>query len=156
MTTRITVVVVLVAALPQVAAAQHPDAIAFHAAVALNPGSPGHGGAAVSWRKYVDGSWGVNAEYNASTTGEHSDHIVWVGAVKSLGPPDDVVPYVIIGGAGAYYHTHGRGSGGATWAPGVGVGVTRWNVSRSWYWAPEARFGVNALLTLSVAIGFSR
>lgn len=154
--TRIIIAAVLVASLPQIAAGQHPDRIALHAVMPLYEESELHRGAGVSWRKHIGRGWGIHAVYDATTTGDHSDHIASVWAVKSFGPLDDSVPYMIVGGAAVGYHTYGEGSGHAWWAPGIGLGLTRWNERRSWYWAPEVRVGVTALVTLSVAVGFAR
>ena len=153
--TRIAVVAALFAAIPQLAAAQQSDHFAVHVGAPLYTEADLHLGGAVSWRKQFGRGWGLNAEYNFSTTGDHSDHVLWIGAAKSFGPLDESVPYIVIGGAGAYWHTLHGGHGGVRFTPGIGVGLTRWNKSRTWFVAPEARFRINADLTLSLAFGFA-
>ena len=162
--TRITIVAILLA-LPGLAAAQQPDHIAFHGLASFyTEDADPHLGAGVSWHKHVGRNWGLNVEYNVTTTAmtasrqrAHSDHLLWLGVMKSFGPPDQSVPYIVIGGAGFYRHTLAPGAVDAirfNHALGVGVGWRRWNESRRWFIAPEARLSINAHVTASVALGF--
>ena len=154
--TVIVAAVFLVAFLPQAAAGQHPDRFGVHAVVPLYEESELHRGGAVSWRKHIWRGWGLHAVYDASTPGNHWDHAASVWAAKSFGPLDDSVPYLLIGGAIVGYHTYYDDDRGGAWVvPGIGAGLTHWSVRRSWYWAPEIPFGVSALATLSVTIGFA-
>ncbi|MCY4600332.1 MAG: hypothetical protein OXF27_10480, partial [Acidobacteria bacterium] len=152
-------------ALPGLAAAQQPDHIAFHGLASFyTEDADPHLGAGVSWHKHVGRNWGLNVEYDFTSTAAtasrqraHSDHVLWLGVMKSLGPPDRSVPYIVIGAAAFYRHTLVPGAAGATgFGPTLGVGVGRrhWNKSRRWFIAPEARLLINAHLTASVALGF--
>ena len=146
----------LLAVIAQPADAQHPDHVAVHVGAPLYFEADPHRGGAVSWRKYFGRGWGLNAEYNFSATGDHSDHVWWVGAAKTFGPLDGSVPYIVLGGGGAWWHTLYGSHRGVRIMPGIGVGLTRWNESRTRFVAPEARIGINAPLTLSLAFGFAR
>ena len=148
--------VLLVGSLPEAAAGQHPDRFGVHAVVPLYEESDLHRGGGVSWRKQIGRGWGLHAVYDVSTPGDHWDHAASMWVAKSFGPPDDSVPYLLVGGAGIGYHTYREGEGGVWAAPGIGAGLTHWNARRSWYWAPEIRFGVSALATVSVTIGFAK
>lgn len=152
---RTAVAAAVFAAIAQVAAAQHRDHVAVHVGAPLYAEADPHWGGAVSWRKHVGRGWGLNAEYNISTALDHWDHVWWVGAAKSFGPPDKSVPYIVLGGAGAYWHTLYGSHTGVMFRPGIGVGLTRWNETRTRFVAPEARFGINAHWTLSLAFGFA-
>lgn len=145
----------LLAVIPQPGAAQHPDHFAVHVGAPLYAEADPHFGGAVSWRRYFGRGWGLNAEYNFSAVVDHADHVWWVGAAKSFGRRDESVPYIVLGGGGAYWHTLHGGHGGARLMPGIGVGLTRWNESRTRFVAPEARLGINAHLTFSLALGFA-
>ena len=54
------------------------------------------------------GIGGINASYMITTSPRphrHDDHIAWVGAERSFGPPDQTVPYILLGSIGVGYHT---------------------------------------------------
>ena len=152
--TRIAIVAVLLATVPSIAAAQQPDHVAVHGLVALSPEADPHQGGAVSWQKHVGRNWSLNVEYDFSTTAltasdqkEHSDHVLWLGVTKTFGPRplDGSLPYIVIGGAGAYRHTlyerdnRDNLAGGFSLTPGIGIGLRDWNKSRTWFIAPEAQ-----------------
>ena len=157
---RIAIVAVLLATVPSIAAAQQPEHVAVHGLVALSPEADPHLGGAVSWQKHVGRNWGLNVEYDFSTTAltasdqkVHSDHVLWWGVTKSFGPLDGSVPYIVIGGAGVWRHTL-YDAGGVSLTPGIGIGWRYWNKSRTRFIAPEARLLINAYFTVSVAFGF--
>ena len=65
---RIVIVAVLLASAPGIAAAQQPDHVAVHGLVALSVEADPHLGGAESWQKHVGRNWGLNLEYDFSTT----------------------------------------------------------------------------------------
>ena len=109
--TAIVVGVLLVGSLPQTAAGQHPDRFGVHAVVPLYEESDLHRGGGGSWRKQIGRGWGLHAVYDVSTPSDHWDHAASVWVAKSFGPPDDAVPYLLVGGAAIGYHTIRRGRG---------------------------------------------
>ena len=161
--TRIIAVAVLLTVAPALAAAQQPDHVAIHALASPYSDADLHLGAGASWHKHIWRNWGLIVEYDHTTTAAtasrqraHSDQALWLGVVKSFGPPDGSVPYIVGGGVGYIRHTlaPGAASSGIDRTLGVGVGWRRWNESRRWFIAPEARVGINARFTVSVALGF--
>ena len=117
-----------------------------------------HVGGAVSWRKSIARNWGLNAGYISTTSTDpyrHFDNVAWVGVERSFGPPDESVPYILLGSVGGIYHTVTRTSNRGLFAlPGVGVGIRDWSPDRTWFVAPEVQFLMTSLLTLNVTFGF--
>ncbi len=120
--TAIVAAVLLVGSLPQTAAGQHPDRFGVYAVVPRSPTCT----AAAAYRggSRSAAAWGLHAVYDVSTPGDHWDHAASVWVAKSFGPPDDSVPYLLVGGAAIGYHTYGEGEGGAWAAPGDRQDVT--------------------------------
>ena len=158
--TRLAFAVALLAVIPLPVAGQQPDHAVVQPVLALFPESEPHRGLAGSWSKHVGRNWSLIGEYSFTfTTGAdgqgHSDQVLWAGLKKSFGPLDDRVPYMLIGGAGLYRHTLYDPPGqGVAAALGVGAGLMRWNEDGTRFVAPEARIGINAALTISLAVGF--
>lgn len=151
-------VAAVMAALSSAAEAQHPDHVSVHPALALwEEGNP-HAGVAVTWRKNIWRNWGLNAGYILTTSIDHYQHhydnIVWVGAERSFGAPDESVPYVLLGSVAGGYHTLHRGSWGFFAFPGIGAGIRHWNAERTWFVAPEVQFAMTSVLTFNFGFGF--
>ncbi len=101
-------------------------------------------------------------EYDHTTTAAtasrqraHSDQSLTLGVVKSFGPVDGSVPYIVVGAFSYYRHTLGPGPAytGFARSPGVGGGLRLWSESRRWFIAPEARVRIAGDFTASVAVG---
>lgn len=159
--TRIIAVAVLLT-VPSLAHAQQPDHVAFHGLVTLYEEADPHLGAGVSWHKHIWRNWGLSVEYDHTTTAAtasrqraHSDQSLTLGVVKSFGPPDRSVPYIVVGALSYYRHTLGPGPAytGFARSLGVGGGLRLWNESRQWFIAPEARVRITGDFTASVAVG---
>ena len=152
-------VAAVMAALSSAAEAQHSDHVAVHPALTLwEEGNP-HAGVAVTWRKNIWRNWGLNAGYILTTSLDHYQHhydnIVWVGAERSFGSPDQSVPYVLLGSVAGGYHTlHRRHRWGFFAFPGIGAGIRHWNAERTWFVAPEVQFAMNSVLTFNFGFGF--
>ena len=53
-------------------------------------------------------NWGLNADYVITTSTDpyrHFDDVAWIGVERSFGPPDESVPYILLGSVGGIYHT---------------------------------------------------
>ena len=152
-------VAAVMAALSSAAEAQHADHVAVHPALTLwEEGNP-HAGVAVTWRKNIWRSWGLNAGYILTTSLDHHQHhydnIVWVGAERSFGAPDKSVPYVLLGSVAGSYHTLWETHRWGFFAfPGIGAGIRHWNAERTWFVVPEVQFAMNSVLTFNFGFGF--
>ena len=128
-------VAALMAALSPAAEAQHPDHVAVHPALTLWEEGNSHAGVAVTWRKNIWRNWGLNAGYILTTSLDHYQHhydnIVWVGAERGFGAPDESVAL-----------------------PGIGAGIRHWNAERTWFIAPEVQFAMTSVLTFNFGFGF--
>ena len=160
--TRIAAVAILIA-VPNLAAAQQPDHVAFRGITTFYAEADPHLGGGASWHKHIWRNWGLSVEYDHTATAAtasrqraHSDQALWLGVLKSFGPPDRSVPYIVAGGVAYYRHTlsPGPASSGFGHTLGVGAGLRMWNERRRWFIAPEARTGITGYFTASVAVGF--
>ena len=152
-----TIALLFAASCAQAVAAQpRPDEVAVHVAAPIYFEAERHVGGAVSWRRYSgDRSWGLQLEYDFAIDFGHADHIAWAGFAKSFGPPDDSVPYIVLGAAGVFCTTRYTGCRQVDFMPGIGVGLTEWSEDRRFFVAPEARFLIDANLKLSLAFGIA-